>query len=495
MDEPDDATLNTTSDAHVECGSAFEEPNDVRSNATVVFDPEGWNAGATLCGGDADWYAFHVLAGQMLYVELSFLQAISNIDIDGYLGEDQRRFNASETDGDSEFMYAGPFAQDKVVYVRVHSQNGLAPNAYTISTSSLGLCFDHFAALCVPGSEDCSCIYMPPARDIYSAYCSPFMGCLEAVCADGDHACAEQCLDILEYPSNNDTLRNLYSCFIESNCLQDDLNCLEQQCSQEYIAYGSACNALGFGAEEGLHLNVSPGELGAEEGFSSNASPGELGGSGMAMTQSGGGGGAAPVGSLQSFSMDQTSIAADSSAVQTLRLTLDNAATVDEVRLVVNLSKHVENGKSLSGYFQWTPTSCRELGSDSYGNPDVRLLPTCGRTLNPDGSAEYTFPFTINPSFGAVTNNQVSGIWYEGSTKLVGWRRLTTSGAGFDVVAGNVPMGALQHFSFAKSSIIANSNAKQVLSLTLGNAAMLDDVRVVVNLSEHVENGKSTSGY
>ena len=140
-----------------------------------------------------------------------------------------------------------------------------------------------------------------------------------------------------------------------------------------------------------------------------------------------------PPGTLDGFSFDAASVTADGAQVQTLRVTLGNAAAVDDMRIVVNLSQHAENGNGNGGYFRWTPAGCSEYNPNRYGNLDVELG-ACQRTLNGDGSAEFVFPFTVASTFPISTNNQVSGIWYGGGSVLSGtWSRLTTSGGGFAV--------------------------------------------------------------
>ena len=207
--------------------------------------------------------------------------------------------------------------------------------------------------------------------------------------------------------------------------------------------------------------------------------------------------GPGPVGGLGSFSFDTSPVTANGAEVQRLRLTLGNAADVNDVRLVINYSSHVENGRGTSGYVQWKDGVCREIGPSAYGNPDITLLTgICERNVGMDGSVEFVFPFTIESSFGSAINNQVSGIWYsQGTIVSQGWRRLTTSGEGFDVLEEVIPVGELESFEFDAAEVASDGMEVQTLRLTLNNATVVNEARLVINYQPHVENGRGTSGY
>jgi hypothetical protein len=217
-------------------------------------------------------------------------------------------------------------------------------------------------------------------------------------------------------------------------------------------------------------------------------------GAGFAVT----GAPAAPAASLRSFSFDKSSTTADNRDVQTFRLVLNGAAEVDDVRLLVNRAGQNENGRTNSGYFQWKAgTGCQELTS-SYGNADVGLQTTqCQANARIDGSVEFVFPFTIAPSFGVASNNQVSGIWYIDGVAKTSWTRLTTVGAGYAVVAGQsvTPPSSFGSFSLTPNSVRANGAEVGTVRLTLNDGAPVDDVRFLINRSGQSENGLVNSGY
>lgn len=142
----------------------------------------------------------------------------------------------------------------------------------------------------------------------------------------------------------------------------------------------------------------------------------------------------APEPSFASFSFDAPSVANDGVEVQTLRLTLDNAAgVIDDVRFIINRPGHVENGRGYSGYFSITPEGCSEVGG-GLGNADVEILTEmCEVNADLGGSVEYVVPFVVLQSYGTDDNNTVSGIWYDEGSPLVSWQKLTATGEGFNV--------------------------------------------------------------
>ncbi len=205
-----------------------------------------------------------------------------------------------------------------------------------------------------------------------------------------------------------------------------------------------------------------------------------------------------PPAALQSFSFGASTVVAGSDDVQTLRLTLSNATSIDDVRLIVNHSWHTENGRPTGGYFQITPTTCIEVGG-GLGNADVAINGgNCQINNLGNGSFEYVIPYRILSSFGGAANFQVSALWLANGVAPAGtWKRVTTSGQGFAVTAdpGFVPPAALQSFSFDQASVAADGIEVQTLRLTLSNAASIDDVRLMINHAWHVENGQAAMGY
>jgi hypothetical protein len=207
--------------------------------------------------------------------------------------------------------------------------------------------------------------------------------------------------------------------------------------------------------------------------------------------------GAPPAGppTFGAFSFDKTTLQADGADVQTLRITLNSAANVSDLRLLINRPGQADNGRSYDGYFQWTPgAGCAELGA-SLGNDKVNLLTAQCQTISRTGGAiEYTFPFQALPTFGEAQNNQVSAIWYENGVLQTSWRRVTTAGAGFAVVGGSASP-SYASFSFDQPSIQANGAQTQTLRLRLNGAATVDDVRILINRPGQAENGRSYDGY
>ncbi len=135
-----------------------------------------------------------------------------------------------------------------------------------------------------------------------------------------------------------------------------------------------------------------------------------------------------------SFSMDRTSVQADGQQLQTLRLVLNDASQVDDIRILLNHAPHATNGRSNTGYFRITDTACKEL-TTRYGNDLVTLqTETCERNAQPGGAIEYVLHFAVEPGFGAATDNQVSVVWFEQGQIRSSWRQLTSDGTGFDVV-------------------------------------------------------------
>ncbi|MEO1271655.1 MAG: hypothetical protein AAFX99_26480, partial [Myxococcota bacterium] len=479
------------------CEATFEEPNDVFGTPYAVAESSTWSANARLCSGDVDWYTFTVGAGEQLLVVLSSAPGVGDLELSAY-SDAQRLITHAWTHHGRKLLDVGPFDTARTIHVQVQPTAALTSTDYTLRSSTLGLCFDDMAQVCAPGSEGCDCPTMSPVHGSYSPYCSPFMGCLESVCEEGSVTCALHCLDVLDYTAPNDTLRNLYTCYEDASC-EDDMVCQQHECLPEQMLYTTTCSPTQLLVAESMPqalpntaLSVEP--LSLEEGLAGGFFMLGGGSTQSAAAQST----PPPRASLAGFSMDKTSVVANSSDVQTLRLTLADATDVREVRLAINWALHVENGRGVSAYFQWTLDGCRELVPSSYGNSDVYLQPGCTRTLHPDGSAEYAFPFTVHASYrtGGLDqlNNQVTGMWYDSLGNPVYWPQLTSSGAGFDVVGGSVPTGALVDFSFHKTPVTTDSSDKQVFWLTLGNAADVDDVRVMINHGPHA-GGLSPRGH
>jgi hypothetical protein len=109
-----------------------------------------------------------------------------------------------------------------------------------------------------------------------------------------------------------------------------------------------------------------------------------------------------------------------------------------------------------------------------------------------DGAAEFVFPFTVSPSFSAVTNNHVSAIWYSGGTQLTSWTKVTQTGSGFAVVQASPSVSS---FSFDEASVQNDGVEVQTLHLSFRNGDPVDEVRFIINRPGHSENGRSYSGY
>jgi subtilisin-like proprotein convertase family protein len=197
-----------------------------------------------------------------------------------------------------------------------------------------------------------------------------------------------------------------------------------------------------------------------------------------------------------SFGYDKATVVANDVDVETFRLVLNNAAPVTDVRFLVNRAGQSENGLTNSGYFQWTSAAgCKEV-TTGYGNDKVALqTASCQRNVRQDGSVEFVLPFTVSASFGATDNNQVSVIWYEGGVARSSWRKVTTTGAGFDTSLSAVVPSTYRSFSFDAPSVRANNSDVETFRLILNDAAPVTDVRLLVNRAGHAENGRTNSGY
>lgn len=142
---------------------------------------------------------------------------------------------------------------------------------------------------------------------------------------------------------------------------------------------------------------------------------------------------------LRSFGYEPE-VLADNTDLQTLRLTLNSASEVDDLRLWVNRSGQSENGLTNGGYFRlryddntqaWV---CTEAAA-GYGNNTVALQTmACEANMGLDGSVEFVLPYTIDPIVGNTSNNQVSAIWYVNGVAQTSWRKVTTTGQGFDTL-------------------------------------------------------------
>jgi hypothetical protein len=75
---------------------------------------------------------------------------------------------------------------------------------------------------------------------------------------------------------------------------------------------------------------------------------------------------------FQSFAFDAASISNNGAQIQTLRLRLNDAANVDDVRFLINYAPHDENTAGPAGYLQVTPTLCREFGHHPRQRQDRR---------------------------------------------------------------------------------------------------------------------------
>jgi subtilisin-like proprotein convertase family protein len=141
-----------------------------------------------------------------------------------------------------------------------------------------------------------------------------------------------------------------------------------------------------------------------------------------------------------SFGYDKATVVANDADVETFRLVLNNAAPVTDVRFLVNRSGQSENGLTNGGYFRlryddnaqaWV---CTEAAA-GYGNNTVALQTmACEVNMGLDGSVEFALPYTIDPIVGDTSNNQVSAIWYVNGVAQTSWRKVTTTGQGFDTL-------------------------------------------------------------
>jgi hypothetical protein len=195
------------------------------------------------------------------------------------------------------------------------------------------------------------------------------------------------------------------------------------------------------------------------------------------------------------FAMDETTVANDGVEVQTLRLTIANGSPVDEARFLINRPGHVENGRSYSGYFRVTDALCEEA-SGGLGNADVEIVAEGCERNDVGGVVEFVVRFVVEDTFVPVDNNSVSAIWYVGGVPQTGWRKVTSTGEGFDVTLPTAPEPSFSSFSFDAQSVANDGVEVQTFRLTLDNAdGVIDDVRFIINRPGHVENGRGYSGY
>jgi subtilisin-like proprotein convertase family protein len=194
------------------------------------------------------------------------------------------------------------------------------------------------------------------------------------------------------------------------------------------------------------------------------------------------------------LAFDQPTIVANGVQLQTLRLTLTEAAQVDDLRLMINHPVHAENDNAPGGYFQFTDEGCREF-TRQYGNPVVELRQDlCKRREVSPGVFEYVLRMTFGPSFAPSTNNQVSALWFENGVPRVGWRRLTPREEGFDVVGVDGPV-EVESFTVEESQLRSDGLEVQTFRLLLTNAASVDAVEMMINRPGHSVNGRENDGH
>ena len=197
------------------------------------------------------------------------------------------------------------------------------------------------------------------------------------------------------------------------------------------------------------------------------------------------------------FTYDELVVVADGASLQTFDLQLpDPGQAVAEARFIINRPSHAQNGRSYSGYFLATRTSCKEV-TKSYGNAQVALQTRSCTYGWSGGVARFTLAFEIDPGFGSATNNQVSVIWYGLDGKVMsGWKRATASGMGFDVESP-LPQrfpATLVDFALGQK-VIYPVALHQTVAVTFDHPEHINKLLVIVNHPSHVQNGRGYSGY
>jgi hypothetical protein len=130
---------------------------------------------------------------------------------------------------------------------------------------------------------------------------------------------------------------------------------------------------------------------------------------------------------VESFTVEESQLRSDGLEVQTFRLLLTNAASVDAVEMMINRPGHSVNGRENDGHFLVSAQGCEQLT----GQGTVTLLhDACGLRRHFDSTVEFSVSLVVEEAYGASDQNTVSGMWAGGD-----WSEMTAGDGRFDVVS------------------------------------------------------------
>ncbi len=199
---------------------------------------------------------------------------------------------------------------------------------------------------------------------------------------------------------------------------------------------------------------------------------------------------------FSSFTVGEVEVLADAEQLQTFDLRLiDPNNAIDEVRFIINLPAHSQNGRTYSGYLLANRSTCKEV-STGYGNGFIELATdSCVRQWQ-GGLTRFVIGFTLDPKFGSLANNQVSAVWYAQGAAQTGWKRVTALDAGFDVLSEvTYPDPAALIDTHVELDHVEAGVDWQRVEFTFADSERISQLLIMINHPSHAAEGNSVMGY
>jgi hypothetical protein len=117
------------------CAASLEEPNDSAEAAYFVEEGRGFALEGLLCGGEEDWFAWTVPAGESLTVWIGFSHEVGDLDMRLWRGGEV--VQVSESASDEERIVVGPVEAEARVLLEVYGFRG-AEGPYTVRSELFG---------------------------------------------------------------------------------------------------------------------------------------------------------------------------------------------------------------------------------------------------------------------------------------------------------------------------------------------------------------------
>jgi cysteine-rich repeat protein len=129
-------------DGGTECAPDTLEPNNGRPSATNLVGTSVAHRGLSMCAADEDWFVIDLLPGETALVEISFQNALGDLDLFAYQGDADAPFLTSTSTEDTESLSIP--AVGGRVFIQVFGWNGATNPNYGLSftRSGGGPCLD-----------------------------------------------------------------------------------------------------------------------------------------------------------------------------------------------------------------------------------------------------------------------------------------------------------------------------------------------------------------